>query len=44
MWGGVAIFVAFASSSADSFREYMACKHHNLNFTVEKENVGSLSF
>ena len=39
------IFVLFESSeSADSFREYMSSKHQNINFTVEKENVGSLSF
>ena len=38
------IFVLFESSeSADSFREYMSSKHQNINFTVEKENVGSLS-
>ena len=41
----VDIFVLFESSeSADSFREYMSSKHQNINFTVEKENVGSLSF
>ena len=39
------IFVLFESSeSADSFREYMSSKHQNINFTVEKENVSSLSF
>ena len=39
------IFVIFESSeSADSFHEYMSSKHQNINFTVEKENVGSLSF
>ena len=39
------IFVLFESSeSADSFREYMSSKHQNINFTIEKENVGSLSF
>ena len=39
------IFVLFESSeSADSFRKYMSSKHQNINFTVEKENVGSLSF
>ena len=39
------IFVLFKSSeSADSFREYMSSKHQNINFTVEQENVGSLSF
>ena len=39
------IFVLFESSeSTDSFREYMSSKHQNINFTFEKENVGSLSF
>ena len=39
------IFVLFESSeSADSFCEYMSSKHQNINFTVEKENIGSLSF
>ena len=39
------IFVLFESSeSADSFREYISSKHQNINFTVEKENFGSLSF
>ena len=39
------IFVLFESSeSAGSFREYMCSKHQNMNFTVEPENVGSLSF
>ena len=39
------IFVLFESpESADSFREYMSSKHQNINFTIEKENVGSLSF
>ena len=39
------IFVLFESSeSADSFREYMSSKHQNINFTIGKENVGSLSF
>ena len=38
------IFVLFESfKSADSFREYMSYKHQNINFTVEKENIGSLS-
>ena len=38
------IFVLFTSSeSADSLREYMFFKHQNINFTVEQENVGSLS-
>ena len=30
--------------SAHSFREYMSSKHQNINFTVEQENIGSLSF
>ena len=39
------IFVLFESfESADSFREYMSSKHQNINFTIEKKNVGSLSF
>ena len=40
----VDIFVLFESfKSADSFHEYMSSKHQNINFTVQKENVGSLS-
>ena len=40
------IFLCFSESSesADSFREYMSSKHQNINVTIEKENVGSLSF
>ena len=39
------IFVLFKlSESADSIREYMSSKHQNINFTIKKENVGSLSF
>ena len=39
------IFVLFESSeSADSFCEYMSSRHQNINFTVEKEHVDSLSF
>ena len=39
------IFVLFESSeSANSFCKFMSSKHKNINFTVEKENVGSLSF
>ena len=38
-------FILFESSeSAELFREYMFSKHHNLNFTVEQKNVGSLLF
>ena len=38
------IFVLFESSeSVDLFREYMSSKHQNINFTVKKENVGSLT-
>ena len=38
-------FVLFQSSeSADLFHEYMSSKHQNINFTIEKKNVGSLSF
>ena len=41
----VDIFVLFDSSEyAESFRKYISSKHHNINFTVEKENVGSLLF
>ena len=39
------IFELFESSeTADSFCEYMSSNHQNINFTVEQENVGSLSF
>ena len=39
------IFVFFESpESAHSFREYMSSKHQNIDFTVELENIGSLSF
>ena len=39
------IFVLFEpSESADSLLEYMYSKHQNINFTVEKEKAGSLSF
>ena len=39
------IFALFESSqSGDSFREYMSSKHQSIKFTVEKENVGLLSF
>ena len=38
------IFVLFESSeSADLFREYLSSKHQNINFTIKKENVGSLT-
>ena len=30
--------------SAHTFREYMSSKHQNINFTVEQENIGSISF
>ena len=30
--------------SAHSFREYMSSKHQNINFTIEQESIGSLSF
>ena len=41
----VDVFVLFESSkSANSFHKYMSSKHQNINFTVEKENTGSLSF
>ena len=39
------IFVLFESFEyADSFGEYMSSKHKNINFTVEQENVRSISF
>ena len=39
------IFVLFElPESAHSFREYMISQHHNINFTVEQGNIGSLSF
>ena len=39
------IFVLSESSeTADSFREYMSSKHLKINFTVEQETVGWLSF
>ena len=39
------IFVLFESpESAHLFCEYMSSKHQNMNFTVEQENFGSLSF
>ena len=38
------VFVFFEShESALLFREYMPSKHKNINFTVEHENIGSLS-
>ena len=39
------IFIVFESpESAHSFNEYMSSKHQNISFTVEQENIGSLSF
>ena len=40
------VFLYFfeSSESAGSFREYMLSKHQNINFTIQKENVSSLSF
>ena len=39
------IFVLFESpESAHSFCEYMSSKHQNINFTIEQESIGSLSF
>ena len=39
------IFVLFESpESAYSFRKYMSPKHQNINFTVEQESIGPLSF
>ena len=33
-----------SSESPDLFCKYMSSKHQNIKFTIEKENVGSLSF
>ena len=33
-----------SSESADLFPKYMSFKHQNINFTIEKENIVSLSF
>ena len=39
------IFVLSESTKSEhSFREYMSSKHQNIKFTVEQENIGSLSF
>ena len=39
------IFVLFKSyKSPHPFRKYISSKHQNINFTVEQENFGSLSF
>ena len=39
------VFVLFESlKTAYSFRKYMSSKHQNINFPVEQENIGSLSF
>ena len=39
------IVVLFESpESAPSFSEYMSSKHQNINFSVEQENIGSVSF
>ena len=41
----VDVFVLFESpESAQSFREYMSSKHQNINFTIEQEKNGPLSF
>ena len=41
----VDIFLLFESpASAHSIRECMSSKNQNINFTVEQENIGSLSF
>ena len=38
------IFILFESpESAHSFRKYMSSKNQNINFTIELENIGSLS-
>ena len=39
------IFVLFDSTkSTHLLREYISSKHQNINFTIESENIGSLSF
>ena len=36
--------VILLQMESDSLREYVSSKHQNITFTVEQENVGSLSF
>ena len=39
------IFALFSSPDyADKFKEYLSSKHHNINFSIEKEKDGCLSF
>ena len=39
------IFVLFSSlDQAEKFKKYLSSKHSNINFSLEKENEGRLSF
>ena len=39
------IFVLFSSlDQAEKFKKYLSSKHQNINFSLEKENEGRLSF
>ena len=39
------IFVLFSSPDhANKFRDYLSSKHHNINFSIEKEEHGRLAF
>ena len=39
------IFVLFSSlNQAEKFKNYFSCKHSNINFSLEIENDGRLSF
>ena len=39
------IFVLFSSlDRAEKFKKYLSSKHRNINFSLEKENEGRLSF
>ena len=39
------IFALFSSPDhADKFKEYLSSKHHNINFSIEKEKDGCLPF
>ena len=38
------IFVMFSLNHAEKFKKYLSSKHLNINFLLEKENDGSVSF
>ena len=38
------IFVMFSFNHAEKFKKYLSSKHLNINFLLEKENDGSVSF